>query len=55
MKSETFFNVERDPNVRLSNFTFENLDIKAKKTDIDKSIVNGITLKNVRLNKKLVE
>jgi polygalacturonase len=55
LKCDTFFAVEKDPNVRLSNFTFENLNIEAKKTDIDKSIINGITLKNVYINKQLVE
>ncbi|MWB94048.1 exopolygalacturonase [Flavobacterium sp. GA093] len=55
MKSDTFFNVEKDPNVRLSNFTFENLNIQATKAAVDKSIVDGITFKNVYLNKVLVE
>jgi hypothetical protein len=55
MKCDTFFGVEKDPNVRLSNFTFENLNIEAKNTTIDKSIIDGVTLKNVFLNKKLVE
>jgi len=55
MKSDIFFNVEKDPNVRLSNFTFENLNIEATKTAIDKSIIEGVTFKNVYLNKVLVE
>jgi hypothetical protein len=55
LKCDTFFAVEKDPNVRLSNFTFENLNIEAKKTDIDKSIIDGITFKNVYINKQLVE
>jgi hypothetical protein len=55
LKCDTFFAVEKDPNVRLSNFTFENLTIEAKKTDLDKSIIDGVTLKNVYINKQLVE
>lgn len=55
LKSDTFFNVEKDENVRLSNFTFENINVEATKTAIDKSIVDGITFKNVYLNGKLVE
>ncbi|MNF16686.1 hypothetical protein D3C80_2198170 [compost metagenome] len=55
MKCETFYGVENDPNVRLSNFTFENLNIEATKTAVDKSIIDGVTFKNVYVNKKLVE
>jgi polygalacturonase len=54
-KCDTFFAVEKDPNVRLSNFTFENLNIEAKKADIDKSIIDGVTFKNVYINKVKVE
>ncbi|KQO20994.1 exopolygalacturonase [Flavobacterium sp. Leaf82] len=52
---DTFYGVENDPNVRLSNFTFENLKIEATKTNIDKSIINGVSFKNVYVNKQLVE
>lgn len=55
LKCDTFYGVENDPNVRLSNFTFENLNIQATKTDIDKSIINGVNFKNVYVNKQLVE
>lgn len=55
LKCDTFYGVENDPNVRLSNFTFENFNIQATKTDIDKSIINGVNFKNVYLNKQLVE
>lgn len=55
LKCNTFYGVENDPNVRLSNFTFENLNIQATKTDIDKSIINGVNFKNVYVNKQLVE
>lgn len=55
LKSDTFFNVEKDPNVRLSNFTFENINVEATKTAVDKSIIDGMTFKNVYINKQLVE
>ena len=55
LKCDTFFGVENDPNVRLSNFTFENLTINAIKTDIDKSLIKGVTFKNVYVNKVKVD
>lgn len=55
LKCDNFFGVEKDPNVRLSNFTFENLNIEATKTTIDKSIIDGLTLKDVHINQQLVE
>ncbi|WP_055095427.1 glycoside hydrolase family 28 protein [Flavobacterium aquidurense] len=55
LKCETFYGVENDPNVRLSNFTFENLKIEAVKTNIDKTIIKDVTFKNVFVNKQLVE
>jgi polygalacturonase len=55
LKCDTFYGVENDPNVRLSNFTFENLNIESTKTEINKSLINGITFKNVYVNKVLVE
>ncbi|KAF2516703.1 rhamnogalacturonidase [Flavobacterium foetidum] len=55
LKCDTFYGVENDPNVRLSNFTFENLNIESAKTNIDKSLINGVTFKNVYLNKQLVD
>jgi polygalacturonase len=55
LKCDTFYGVENDPNVRLSNFTFENLNIESVKTEVDKSLIKGVTFKNVYINKKLVE
>ncbi|OXA98891.1 exopolygalacturonase [Flavobacterium oncorhynchi] len=55
LKCETFYGVENDPNVRLSNFTFENLNIQAAKTSIDKSLIKGVSFKNVYVNKQLIE
>ena len=55
LKCDTFYGVENDPNVRLSNFTFENLNIESTKTEINKSLIKGVTFKNVYVNKVLVE
>jgi polygalacturonase len=55
LKCDTFYGVENDPNVRLTNFTFENLNIEATNTAIDKSIIKGVTFKNVYINKQLIK
>ncbi|MFH6998685.1 glycoside hydrolase family 28 protein [Flavobacterium sp. FlaQc-57] len=55
LKCDTFYGVEKDPNVRLSNFTFENLKIETVKSKIDKSIISGTTFKNVTINGEQIE
>lgn len=55
LKCTTFYGVENDPNVRLSNFTFEDLKIESTNAAIDKSLINGVSFKNVYVNKVLVE
>ncbi len=55
LKCNTFFGVDKDPNVRLSNFKFENLNIESLKNKIDKSLIKDIIFKNVYINKSLVE
>lgn len=55
LKCSNFYGVEKDPNVRLSNFKFENLNIETAKTKFDKSIIDGVILKNVYINKMLIE
>ncbi len=48
-----FFNVQRnDEQYRLSNFTFENLNIRAKNTDFHQEYVNGFTVKNVNVTQR---
>jgi len=54
LKCDTFYGVENDPNVRLSNFTFENINVESAKTEIDKSLIKNVTFKNVYVNKQLV-
>lgn len=55
LKCNIFYDVAITENDRLSNFKFENLTIEAKKTAIDKTIVKGFTLKNVKVNNVIVE
>jgi polygalacturonase len=52
---DIFYGVENDSNVRLSNFSFENLNIKTLNDTIDKSLIQGISLKNVFFNKKEIQ
>lgn len=47
----TFFNaVQQDEVYRLSNFTFENLDIKAEKGSFEHGFVDGFTTRNIKVN-----
>jgi polygalacturonase len=55
LKCNVFYDVAISEFDRLSNFKFENLTIEANKIAIDKSMVKGFTLKNVRVNKVLVD
>jgi hypothetical protein len=53
MEVDNFFNVkQQEDQYKLSNFHFENLEIKANKnTEIKTSYVDGIIVKNVNVNK----
>jgi len=55
LKCEVFFDVDKSENYQLRNFYLENLTIEAVKGQLDKSLVNEITLKNVRVNDLLLE
>ena len=55
LECNVFFDMKITENDRLSNFTFENLNIKTKNSDYDKSIINGVTLKNVVVNNKTIK
>lgn len=44
-----FFHVIKSNQYRLSDFTFENLNIKAKKGPIDKNAITNFTVKNVKV------
>jgi len=50
MECETFFNVGKSDKYTLSNFTFENLDIKARKNkEFDKTQIKNFNTKNVKV------
>ncbi len=55
LKCQVFFDVAIDANIRLKDFTFEDLTIEAKKNSFDKSLINGVKLKNVKVNNIPVE
>jgi polygalacturonase len=55
LKCEVFFDVSPGEYDKLSNFNFQNLDITAKNAAYDKSVVNGITFANVKVNGKMIE
>jgi hypothetical protein len=47
---DVFFNVEpRDDQYKLSNFTFENLNVRARKADFHQEYVDGFNVKNVKV------
>ena len=47
---DIFFDVEKSDQYILSDFKFENLTIKAKNGNIDKSLIKDIECKNVKIN-----
>lgn len=55
LKCDVFFDVAINEDIKLNNFTFENLNVETKKPDIDKSIIKGFSLKNVKVNNVIVE
>jgi hypothetical protein len=55
LKCEVFFDVAISEYDRLSNFTFEDLTVEAKNSSFNKSVVQGVTLKNVKVNNHLIE
>lgn len=51
----TFFYVKNSDQYRLSNFYFEDLDIRSNNSEFDKTMVNGFAVKNVLLNGNILE
>lgn len=50
-KCDVFYDVAAPKNYKLSNFVFENLNIEASKNgNMDKSFIEGVTVKNVIVN-----
>ena len=54
LKCEVFFDVSPGEYDKLSKFKFVNLNITAKNAAYDKSVVQGFTLTNVKVNEKLI-
>jgi polygalacturonase len=52
---DVFFDVKPGEHDRLSAFHFENLDIQAKHTAFDKSVVSGFTMNNVKVNNEQLQ
>lgn len=52
---QIFADIEISEYDKLKNFTFENLKITAEKGELNKSFIEGLTLKNVVVNGKLIE
>jgi hypothetical protein len=51
MNCKVFFNVRNSEQYRLSDFTFENLRVKAdEKTEIGEEYISGCVVKNVRVD-----
>lgn len=50
LSCDTFFNVRPSDQYKLSNFTFENLNIEAKRPEIHPEYVENFTLKNITVN-----
>ena len=55
IKCEVFYDLKITENDHLSNFLFENNTVEAKNDKIDKSIIDGVTFTNVKVNSKLIK
>ena len=55
LKCDVFYDMKVTEYDKLTNFTFENLKVEAKNDAIDKSIIKGLTLKNVVVNNKVIK
>lgn len=54
-KCDVFYDMKVTEFDKLSNFTFENLKVEAKNGAVDKSIIKGVTFKNVIVNNKAIK
>ncbi|RRB04933.1 rhamnogalacturonidase [Larkinella rosea] len=55
LECDTFFDVAVSERDKLADFTFENFTVKSKNPAIDKTVVKGFVLKNVRINSRMIE
>ncbi len=54
-KCNIFFDIKTNEDIHLTNFHFEDLTIETEKEEIDQSVIDQFTLKNVVVNGKSVE
>ncbi len=55
LKCDIFYDMKITEYDKLSDFTFENINVEAEDGTYDKSIIDGVTFKNVKVNGKLIE
>lgn len=55
LRCDVFFDMAITENDRLSNFTFDNLQISAKNGDYDKDLIKDLTFSNVIVNDQLID
>ncbi|MBN1187515.1 MAG: right-handed parallel beta-helix repeat-containing protein [Bacteroidales bacterium] len=55
LKCNVFYDLNITKNDHLSKFVFEDIDVETTNDSIDKSIIDNITLRNVKLNGNLAE
>jgi polygalacturonase len=55
LKCEVFFDVDKSENYQLRNFYFDQLTLETNNGKLDKSLVNGIKLNNVKVNGTLIQ
>jgi hypothetical protein len=54
-KCKIFFDVKSSENYKLTNFTFENLNVEADSVLVNKTIVDNFIIKNVKVNNTIIE
>jgi len=55
LKCKTFYDVSASKNYQLSDFFFQDLNIETENSSFDKSQIQGIKLKNVKVNSVIIE
>ncbi|MFI1743223.1 rhamnogalacturonidase [Thalassobellus sediminis] len=55
VKCDIFYDMKITEYDKLTNFTFENINVEAKNGDYDKTIIEGLTFKNVKVNGELID
>lgn len=55
LKCDIFYDMKITEYDKLTNFTFKNINVEAKNGDYDKSIIDGLTFNNVKVNGKLIK